>query len=115
MTSRDWESDCVSRTTLPFPFRLSPRLIQAAVMGRPTLQSQLVKELVQFGDVGAAAHWAIQCNIPLEYLPFAVQSYLTSHRVRCVEQCGSLLSLSTVNTSLFCVLAHIFTELISIF
>ena len=79
---------------------LSLPVHQAAVMGRPTLQSQLVKELVQFGDIGAAAHWAIQCNIPLEYLPLAVQSCLTSHRVRCVKLCHSLSSLSIVNYSL---------------
>ena len=84
-------------------------------MGRPTLQSQLVKELVQFGDIGAAAHWAIQCNIPLEYLPFAMQTYLTSHKVRCVKLYHSLSSLSIVNTTLPCVLAHIFIDLVSPF
>jgi len=54
-------------------------------VGRPALQSQLIQELVQFRDMEAAARWAMQCKIPLEHLPFELQNYLTTHRVRCVD------------------------------
>ena len=39
---------------------------------------QLIKELLRYHDKAAAAKWARRLNIAMEFLPFALQAYMTS-------------------------------------
>lgn len=43
-----------------------------------SLKCQLIKELLRYNDVAAAAKWARKLNIAMEYLPFALQTYILS-------------------------------------
>lgn len=59
-----------------FPF------FQLAVRSRPSLQTMLIKQLVWYQDMQAAAYWAVQCAIQLEYLPMGLQMYLMNNPPR---------------------------------
>ena len=46
------------------------------------MKKQLIKQLLRFNDMAAAAKWAKRLNIAMEYLPFALQAYIETEPLR---------------------------------
>ena len=60
---------------------LYPLLFFQAAVGSAEgggLKMQLIKELLRYNDIAAAAKWARRLNVAMEYLPSALQVYMIS-------------------------------------
>ena len=55
-------------------------VLQAAIGSAEggALKMQLIKELLRYNDMAAAAKWARRLNVNTEYLPTALQIYMIS-------------------------------------
>ena len=71
---------------LSFPPSLPPSLLpyllpsQSMVQDNASLQLQLVKELVHFGDIVAAGRWAVKYELSYSQLPIPVQLQIEQKR-----------------------------------